>query len=238
MFNRGKLKKNESEKLIFEDVHFAWQDKKDFVIKDCSFSLSEPGLWMLVGENGCGKSTLLKLIKGILQPTYGYIKRPSSLSLVFQNPDHQILMPTCGSELILNMNGNFSKRIIDEKVKYSLNSVGLQGFWKRPIHTLSGGQKQRLAIASALINESNFILMDEPTSLLDQLSRKKILDIIKSLIQKKPYPITVLWITHRLDELVYADKVSVMKMGKLSAWQDLNTLKYNYPPLSCGGFKS
>ena len=227
MSNYGKSKKNESDKLIFQDVHFGWHDKKDFVIKNCSFSLSEPGLWMLIGENGCGKSTLLKLIKGILQPTYGYIKRPSNLSLVFQNPEHQILMPTCGSELILNIQGNFSKRVINQKVKHSLDSVGLEGFWKRPIHTLSGGQKQRLAIASALISESNFILMDEPTALLDKLSRKKILDILKSLIQNKTHPKTVLWITHRLDELVYADKVSVMKLGKLSSWQDPNNLKYD-----------
>jgi len=223
----GKSQEDECNKLIFEDVHFAWHDKKDFVIENCSFSLSEPGLWMLVGENGCGKSTLLKLIKGILQPTYGYIKRPSNLSLVFQNPDHQILMPTCGSELILNMKGNFSKRVINYKVKNSLNSVGLDGFWKRPIHTLSGGQKQRLAIASAFISESNFILMDEPTAFLDKFSRKKILDIIKSLIQDPTHPKTVLWITHRLDELVYADKVSVMKKGKLSSWQKPNNLKYN-----------
>ena len=223
----GQSKHDECNKLIFEDVNFAWHGKKDFVIKNCSFSLSEPGLWMLVGENGCGKSTLLKLIKGILQPTYGYIKRPSNLSLVFQNPDHQILMPTCGSELILNMKGDLSKRVINYKVKYSLNSVGLEGFWKRPVHTLSGGQKQRLAIASAFISESNFILMDEPTAFLDKLSRKKILDIIKTLIQNKTQPKTVLWITHRLDELVYADKVSVMKMGKLSPWQKPINLKYN-----------
>ena len=227
MSNDGKLKKNESNKLIFQDVNFGWDDKKNLVLKNCSFSISKPGLWMLVGENGCGKSTLLKLIKGILQPTYGYIKRPSNLSLVFQNPDHQILMPTCGSELILNMKGDLSKRVINYKVKHSLNSVGLEGFWKRPIHTLSGGQKQRLAIASAFISESNFILMDEPTAFLDKLSRKKILDIIKSLIQNKTHPKTVLWITHRLDELVYADKVSVMKKGKLSSWQDPNNLKYN-----------
>ena len=223
----GQSKKDECNKLIFEDVHFSWNDKKDCVIKNCSFSLSKPGLWMLVGENGCGKSTLLKLIKGILQPTSGYIERPSNLSFVFQNPDHQILMPTCGSELILNIEGNFSKRIINNKVKHSLNSVGLEGFWKRPIHTLSGGQKQRLAIASALVSESDFILMDEPTALLDKFSRKKILDIIKPLIQNKTHPKTVLWITHRLDELVYADKVSVMKMGKLSSWHDPNFLKYN-----------
>ena len=227
MLKNEKLQIKKSNQLIFHDVCFAWPNKKDLVIKHCSFSLSDPGLWMLVGKNGCGKSTLLKLIKGILQPNYGYIERPANLSLVFQNPDHQILMPTCGSELILNMKGNFSKRVINNKVKHALDSVGLEGFWKRPIHTLSGGQKQRLAIASAFISESNFILMDEPTALLDQLSRKQILDIIKSLIQNRTRPTTVLWITHRLDELVYADKVSVMKRGKLSSWQDPNNLKYN-----------
>ena len=216
---------NESDKLIFKDVYFAWPNKKNFVIKNCSFTLSEPGLWMLVGKNGCGKSTLMKLIKGILQPTDGCIKRPQNLSLVFQNPDHQILMPTCGSELILSIKENFSKRVIDKKVRRCLALVGLEGFHKRPIHTLSGGEKQRLAIASALISESNFILMDEPTAFLDKLSRIQIIEIIKSLIQNEKRPITVLWITHRLDELVYANKVSVMKMGKLSAWQDPRKFK-------------
>ena len=69
--------------------------------------------------------------------------------------------------------------------------------------------------------------MDEPTALLDQLSRKKILDIIKSLIQNETNPKTVLWITHRLDELDYADKVSIMKSGTLSSWQEPNNLKYD-----------
>ena len=227
MFTDEKLQLNESDKLIFQDVYFAWPNKKDFVIKNCSFSLSKPGLWMLVGENGSGKSTLFKLIKGILQPTYGYIKRPSNISLVFQNPDHQILMPTCGSELILNIKDISNQRVINEKVKNCLEAVGLEDFWKRPIHTLSGGEKQRLAIASALISESKFILMDEPTALLDKLNRTQILNIIKSLIQDKTNPMTVLWVTHRLDELVYADKVSVMKLGKLSSWQNPNNLKYD-----------
>ena len=227
MLNYAKLKTNKSDNLIFKDVYFTWSEGKEFIIKNCSFSLSNPGLWMLVGENGCGKSTLMKLIKGILQPTQGIIERPSNLSLVFQNPDHQILMPTCGSELILNIKGIVSRRVINKKVNNCLALVGLEGFWKRPIHTLSGGQKQRLAIASALISESNFILMDEPTALLDQSSRKQILDIIKSLILNKTQPITVLWITHRLDELVYADRVAVMKMGQLSSWQDPKNLIYN-----------
>ena len=225
MVNIEKGNFEKSNKLIFEKVYFAWPNNQNLIIKNCSFSLSSPGLWMLVGENGCGKSTLMKLIKGLIQPTSGIIHRPNNLSLVFQNPDHQILMPTCGSELILNIKAIFSKKEIDEKVKSCLNSVGLEGFFKRPIHTLSGGQKQRLAIASSLISESSFVLMDEPTALLDQESRRQILKIIKSLINNQKHPMTVLWITHRLDELIYADKVAFMQMGKLSQWQNPKDFK-------------
>ena len=225
MVNIEKGNFENSNKLIFEKVYFAWPNNQKLIIKNCSFSLSSPGLWMLVGENGCGKSTLMKLIKGLIQPTSGIIHRPNNLSLVFQNPDHQILMPTCGSELILNIKAIFSKKEIDEKVKSCLNSVGLEGFFKRPIHTLSGGQKQRLAIASSLISESSFVLMDEPTALLDQESRRQILKIIKSLINNQKHPMTVLWITHRLDELIYADKVAFMQMGKLSQWQNPKDFK-------------
>ena len=213
------------DKLIFENVYFSWPGKEKFIIKNCNFSIVKPGLWMLLGKNGCGKSTILKLIKGILQPTNGKIKRPDNLSMVFQNPDHQILMPTCGSELILNIKENISKKEIHEKVNQVLIDVGLKGFIKRPVHTLSGGQKQKLAIASALISKSNFILMDEPTALLDEFSQMQIIQIIKSLTHSQYQPITVLWITHRLEELIYADKASEMINGQLSGWQNPNNFK-------------
>tara|TARA_Y100001968_G_C19255877_1_gene666775 strand:+ start:250 stop:906 length:657 start_codon:yes stop_codon:yes gene_type:complete len=212
--------------LIFRNVYFSWSKDENAIIKNCNFSIPQGGLWMLVGKNGCGKSTLLKLIKGVLQPNEGFIDRPLNLSLVFQNPDHQILMPTCGSELILNIREDLNSQEIYKKVKESLDAVGLNNFMKRPVQTLSGGQKQRLAIASALISKSNFMLMDEPTALLDEFSQKQILEIIKSLIQDKKRSITVLWITHRLEELAYANKVAVMRNGTLSSWEDPKNLKY------------
>ncbi len=225
MIQSREVDKKKDNELIFENVDFSWPGNEKFVIQSCSFSIDEPGLFMLLGENGCGKSTILKLIKGIFQPTKGTIKRPDNLSIVFQNPDHQILMPTCGSELILNIKEKISKKDIHEKVNRVLMDVGLTGFLKRPVHTLSGGQKQRLAIASALISQSNFILMDEPTALLDEFSQNQIIQIIKSLTIKKNNPITVLWITHRLEELIYADKVSEMRNGQLSGWQNPNNFK-------------
>jgi len=212
-------------KLIFNNVCFSWPGQKYPIIQNCNFSVLTPGFRMLVGENGSGKSTLIKLIKGIVKPNEGSISRPPKIAMVFQNPDHQILMPTCGSELILNIKGHKSRRNIDEMVNNALSSVGLYGFLKRPVHTLSGGQKQRLAIASALISESNFILMDEPTALLDKNSQIKILEIIKSLTVDKNRPLSIFWITHRLEELTYADRVAVMKDGKLTKWENPNNLK-------------
>ena len=225
MTKSSRINKETDDELIFENVSFTWPKKEEFVIHKCNFSIVEPGLWMLLGKNGCGKSTILKLIKGIIQPTKGNIKRPVNLTMVFQNPDHQILMPTCGSELILNVKENISKQEMHEKVNKVLMDVGLKGFFKRPVHTLSGGQKQRLTIASALISHNNFILMDEPTALLDELSQKQIIHIIKSLTDKENQPITVLWITHRLEELTYADKAAEMINGRLSKWQNPNNFK-------------
>ena len=206
--------------LTFNHVYFDWPNQNKTTIRDCNFSVNSPGFWMIIGKNGCGKSTLLKLAQGIIVPTEGFIQKPSHISMVFQNPDHQILMPTCGSELILNIKDRLNKKEINKKVYSALMAVGLENFYKRPIHTLSGGQKQRLAIASAIISQSKFILMDEPTALLDELSQKNILQIVRNLTSDALHPITVIWITHRIEELHYADKVAEMNNGKLSEWQN------------------
>ena len=136
-------------------------------------------------------------------------------------------MPNCRSELLLNINQKLSRKDITNKIDIALNKVGLAGFDKRSIHTLSGGQKQRLTIASSLISDKNFILMDEPTALLDSSSQLKVLEIIKNLTNNKRNPFTALWITHRLEELSYADAVAEMKNGHLSDWQKPLNFKYN-----------
>ena len=213
--------------ITFKDVSFSWPGKKEHLLNNCSFSINKPGLWMIVGKNGSGKSTLLKLINGLLKPSKGVINNSANVGMVFQNPDHQILMPNCRSELILNINQKLSRKDISNKIDITLKKVGLDGFNKRPIHTLSGGQKQRLTIACSLISDKNFILMDEPTSLLDTSSQLKVLEIIKDLTNFKRNPLTALWITHRLEELSYADAVAEMKNGNLSNWQKPLNFKYN-----------
>ena len=226
MIVRDDFSINQIPYLTFRDVSFAWPGKNEHLISKCNFSITKTGLWMIVGKNGSGKSTLVKLINGILEPTHGFIDCLASVGMVFQNPDHQILMPNCRSELLLNLNQNLSRKEINIKIDNALNKVGLTGFDKRPVNTLSGGQKQRLTIACALISDRNFVLMDEPTALLDSESQLKVLRIIKDLTNNKSNPFTALWITHRLEELVYADGVAEMRDGNLSAWHKPSNFQY------------
>ena len=216
--------RNSSENVIpyvhFKDVYFSYPKKKENLIFKCNFSINKTGFWMVVGENGCGKSTLLKLINGIIKPTKGTVECNANFGMVFQNPDHQILMPNCWSELLININQNISDHEITKKIENVLDQVDLKGFEKRPVHTLSGGQKQRLTIASALISNKNFILLDEPTAFLDKTSQLNILKTIKNLTSDHKNPLSALWITHRHEELIYADGVAEFKNGFLSSWQE------------------
>jgi len=213
--------------IHFKDVSFSYPGKKENLIFKCNFSIRKPGFWMVIGQNGCGKSTLLKLINGIIKPKNGIINCKANIGMVFQNPDHQILMPNCRSELLININQNISDYEINKKIEYVLAQVGLTGFEKRPVHTLSGGQKQRLTIACVLISNRDFILLDEPTALLDQTSQFKVLNTIKKLTSDRKKPLSALWITHRYEELTYADAVAELKNGYLSSWQEPSKFQYN-----------
>ena len=201
---------NEIPHIQFKDVSFSYPGRQENLIFKCNFSIKKSGFWMIVGKNGCGKSTLLKLINGIIKPNNGLIESNANIGMVFQNPDHQILMPNCRSELMINIRQDISNSEITKKIEYVLDQVGLTGFEKRPVHTLSGGQKQRLTIACALIGNRNFILLDEPTALLDQISQLKVLKTIKNLTSDHKRPLSALWITHRYEELTYADSVACL----------------------------
>ena len=97
--------------IQFRDVSFSYPGEKENLIFKCNFSIKKPGFWMIVGKNGSGKSTLLKLINGIIKPKNGSICSNANIGMVFQNPDHQILMPNCRSELLININQKFTSTI-------------------------------------------------------------------------------------------------------------------------------
>ena len=203
--------------LEFEKVSFSWSNGVT-VIDQCSFSIKKEGLWMLVGENGSGKSTLFSLISGLIRPDSGNILCSLKPSLVCQNPDHQLLMPTCKSELMLCAPKTIPKGELLDLIQSALEKVDLVEMLDRPIHTLSGGQKQRLAIAGALVSDSNLLLLDEPTALLDPNSQNSVLKVVKELTSSSDNPISAIWVTHRLEELFSCDGAAILKNGRIGKW--------------------
>tara|TARA_B100000579_G_C22618039_1_gene750544 strand:+ start:165 stop:848 length:684 start_codon:yes stop_codon:yes gene_type:complete len=219
-----------SDYLEFDQVSFSWSNGVK-VIDQCSFSIVKPGLWMLVGENGSGKSTLFRLINGVIRPKSGKILCSYRPAMVYQNPDHQLLMPTCKSELMLSLPKTIPQSNLFDFIQSALEKVELGEMLDRPIHTLSGGQKQRLALAGAIVSNSNLLLLDEPTALLDPQSQNSVLKVVKKLTTSSSHPITAIWVTHRLEELFFCDGAAILKNGYISAWnsgskvfQELNSL--------------
>ena len=203
--------------LGFDNVSFSWPNGVT-VINQCSFLIEKPGLWMLVGENGSGKSTLFRLISGVIRPQRGKIFCSLRPSLVYQNPDHQLLMPTCKSELMLCIPKTIPESQLFDLIQSALEKVDLGEMLDRPIHTLSGGQKQRLALAGAVVSNSNLLLLDEPTALLDPQSQKSVLKVVQKLTSSTNDPITAIWITHRLEELFFCDGAAILKNGRIGKW--------------------
>ena len=203
--------------LSLKNACFSWPNGKK-VLDECSFSLSKPGLWMIVGSNGSGKSTLFKLLNGMLELDSGDFSSTFKPSLMFQNPDHQLLMPSCGSDLMLSIPKSLNDTDRKCSIETALDQVDLQGMAYRPIHTLSGGQKQRLALAGALASGANLLLLDEPTALLDPVSQKSVVTIVHKLTRQTSKPITALWITHRLEELDHCDGAAIMESGRVGTF--------------------
>ncbi len=231
---RGKAmnhSQKEFHQVSLDKVSYSWPSGTP-AIRQCSFSIPGPGLWMLVGSNGSGKSTLFKLLSGLLKPEFGTLTCSLKVALVFQNPDHQLLLPSCESDLLLSLSQklNISKK--EHIINTALEQVGLAGMQSRPIHTLSGGQKQRLAIAGALVSEAKLLLLDEPTALLDPASQQTILDIVQQLSHRSDNPLTALWITHRLEELDQSDGAARMENGQIGPWQSGNQLRKLLQPLA------
>ncbi len=222
--------------LQVDALDFSWPNGQR-AVQNCHLTVPNPGLWMLVGSNGSGKSTLLRLIAGLLEPSGGTIHTATPTALVFQNPDHQLLMPSCGSQLRLALGGESGPVPGRQRLRQALASVGLEGLEARPIHTLSGGQKQRLAIAAALASGSRLLLLDEPTALLDPQSQREILELISGLTRSSQQPLTALWITHRLEELELCNAAAFMARGSTGPWQPGTVLRRQLMPLQAGRSK-
>ena len=158
------------------------------------------------------------MISGVIRPESGKIFCSLKPALVYQNPDHQLLMPTCKSELMLCVPKTIPHNMLLGLIQATLEKVDLGEMLDRPIHTLSGGQKQRLALAGAVVSNSNLLLLDEPTALLDPQSQNSVLKVMKKLTSSSLDPITAIWVTHRLEELFFCDGAAIVNNGGISKW--------------------
>lgn len=179
---------------------------------------------MLLGNNGSGKSTLLRLIAGLLVKQVGSIKTSGPVGFVFQNPDHQLVMPTVGADVAFGLvKEKLATRQVRARVEEALLAVNLLQLQRRPIYALSGGQKQRVAIAGAIAQHCEILLLDEPTALLDPDSQIDLVRQVRSLVKSRG--LTALWVTHRLAELDYCDRAFLLEGGVVSDSGDPQRLK-------------
>ena len=181
------------------------------VLRDLSLSLSEPRVG-LIGRNGSGKSSLLRLMKGLLTADSGVIRRPGSVGIVFQNPEHQLLFPTVMEELCFGLRergrSEQEARACAQRV---LRDFGAMEFESRAVHELSDGQKQLLCLFEVLVDGADTILLDEPCASLDLASRNQVMRIIELLPQQ------VIMATHDLELLQDFPRVIWLDQGQVRA---------------------
>lgn len=203
-------------------------DSINQAIKGINFDIQKGDFVAILGHNGSGKSTLAKAINAILTPSDGTLwvkgydtKDPDkiwdirqSAGMVFQNPDNQIIATVVEEDVGFGPeNIGIPTKEIWERVEESLRAVGMLEYRKHSPNKLSGGQKQRVAIAGIMAMKPECIVLDEPTAMLDPNGRKDVIETITRLNKKEN--VTILLITHYMDEVIGADKVIVMDQGKI-----------------------
>ena len=220
--------------IVTEHLAYTYPGMDDMpgvaVFEDMNLRVEEGSFVAILGMNGCGKSTLAKHFNSILLPTGGkvfvcgidtsneerlmVIRR--NVGMVFQNPDNQIVANVVEEDVAFGPeNLGIASPEIRNRVDRALKQVGMYEYREHAPHLLSGGQKQRIAIAGIIAMEPKCIVLDEPTAMLDPRGRREVMETVKRLNREKG--ITVVLITHHMEEAAQADRVVVLHKGKVSA---------------------
>ena len=224
-----------SEKIIeFENVSFVYDTDEEEqaepkpALTDINLEIEKGEFVAVLGHNGSGKSTLAKLCNAIFEPTSGKVTVKGIVAdseekadeirrivgMVFQNPDNQIVATIVEDDVAFGPeNLGVEPKEIRRRVDEALKSVNMYEFRHREPHKLSGGQKQRVAIAGVIAIQTECIVLDEPTAMLDPMGRAEVMQTVKRL--NKEMGITVVLVTHFMDEAVQADRVIVMDSGRI-----------------------
>ena len=217
--------------IEISDVTFRYPDGGEnarFVLDGVTLSIEQGSFVAVLGHNGSGKSTLAKHMNAIFLPEGGAVYVDGiptteeerlldirrTVGMVFQNPDNQIVANVVEEDVAFAPeNLGVPSEEIRRRVDATLKLVGMSKYAKHAPHRLSGGQKQRIAIAGVIAMHPRCIVLDEPTAMLDPIGREDVLRTIKRLNREQG--ITVVLITHHMDEAAQADRLVVMNRGKV-----------------------
>ncbi|CAJ1226552.1 Energy-coupling factor transporter ATP-binding protein EcfA1 [Lactiplantibacillus xiangfangensis] len=209
------------------NYRYPQQAKDQLTLRDVSFSV-DAGEWVaIVGHNGSGKSTLAKNLNGLLAPASGKItvdgdvlsektvwEIRKKIGMVFQNPDNQFVGATVADDVAFGLeNQGVARDEMLRRVPAALKLVNMQDFATREPARLSGGQKQRVALAGMIAARPQILILDEATSMLDPRGREEVLATIRQM--KATSDLTVLSITHDIDEAASANRILVVNDGEV-----------------------
>ena len=213
-----------------KNLSFRYKESQEYYdVKDITFHVKR-GEWLsIVGHNGSGKSTTVRLIDGLLEAESGEIVIDGQrlteeniwnirrqIGMVFQNPDNQFVGATVEDDVAFGLeNQGLSRQEMQKRVEEALDLVGMLDFKKREPARLSRGQKQRVAIAGVVALRPAILILDEATSMLDPEGRRELIETVKGI--RKDYDMTVISITHDLEEVAMSDRVLVMKKGEIES---------------------
>ena len=213
-----------------KNLSFRYKESQEYYdVKGITFHVKR-GEWLsIVGHNGSGKSTTIRLIDGLLEAESGEIVIDGQrlteenvwnirrqIGMVFQNPDNQFVGATVEDDVAFGLeNQGLSRQEMKKRVEESLDLVGMLDFKKREPARLSGGQKQRVAIAGVVALRPAILILDEATSMLDPEGRRELIETVKEI--RKDYDMTVISITHDLEEVAISDRVLVLKKGEIES---------------------
>ena len=197
-------------------------------VDDVNLDIKQGDFITILGHNGSGKSTLAKHLNAILYPTEGTVwvdgkdtnedehlwDIRQTAGMVFQNPDNQIIGQVVEEDVGFGPeNMGVPTKEIWERVEESLKAVGMYEYRKHSPNKLSGGQKQRVSIAGVIAMHPKCIILDEPTAMLDPKGRKEVIRAVRALNDVEK--VTVILITHYMEEAIYSDKIFVMDQGRI-----------------------
>ena len=219
--------------IRIKDLHFSYPNEEEpektvEVLKGITLDFDPGELTAVLGHNGCGKSTLAKTLNAVLLPTSGSVfvngmdttdesklfDIRQHIGMVFQNPDNQIVATIVEEDVAFGLeNMGVPTDEMRARVDQALHAVGMYEYRNHAPHQLSGGQKQRVAIAGIIAMRPDCIVLDEPTAMLDPQGRKEVMRTIKLL--NREYGITIILITHEMDEAAQCGRVIVMDGGRV-----------------------